>query len=135
MSSAAQMREVADALTARRQCLAAAPNPAVHLDYVVSLSGSVTLPDGDRFTVAVVYVPDRATIAPQSFADYLAQLGADPFHAAEEIGAAVLGDFDSEIVPRYLRVIVTADGSPRHEARFEARQPGWANDGALARLA
>ena len=137
MSSAVQMREVTGDLTARRQCLAAAPNPAAHLDYVVVLSGSLPAPDGGAFEIAVHYVPDRTTLGADSFAAYLARLGAQGFAAAEEIGATVLADFDSEIVPRYLRVSVAAitPGAPRHEARFESRQPGWTNDGALARLA
>lgn len=137
MSRVAPLREISGARTARRECLAAADNPAAHLDYVVTLSGRLAAQGGPDANVAVAYVPDRAVIEPDSFAAYLELLGAQDIATVEAIGAAVLGDIDSEIVPRYLRVTVTADskaGTPRHEARFETRQPGWSNDGALTRL-
>ncbi len=137
MSSLAPIREEAGARTARRDRLIAADNPARHLDYVVTLAGRLGAQGGDSAEVALAYVPDRAVIAPDSFATYLELLAAQGLGTAEEIGAAVLADIDSEIVPRYLRVTVAAEarpGVPRHEARFETRQPGWANDGAVTRL-
>lgn len=137
MSSAAPLREVTAARSARRQALTATGNPASHIDYVVKLSGAMPAEGGDGVEIALAYVPDRVVIAPDSFAAYLALLGGQGLASAEEIGAAVLADIDSEFVPRYLRVTVTAGagpGGPRHEARFETRQPNWSNDAAVARL-
>lgn len=139
MSNVAEFKRDGDALTARRVELKAAANPARHMDYVIVLEGALEIRDLGLITIALSYVPDRVVLEPPAFPAYLLALGRQGWNAIEEIGAAVLGDVDSEIVPRFIRVSVAAEGAQpqgliRHAARFEARQPNWANDALVSRL-
>jgi NADPH-dependent 7-cyano-7-deazaguanine reductase QueF len=126
---------LATPLSARRANLAARPNPARHTDYLVSLEGHI---GANAVGVALCYVPDGGILDPEGFAAYLDSLAGESWGGIEEIGAAILADVESELVPRYLRVTVRGAGhppAPAHAAMFEGRQPGWKNEALLARLA
>jgi len=103
-----------------RELLAAAPSPDPRHDYLVGLEGMV----GDA-AVAVRYVPDRVIATPESAASYFAALDAGA--GVEALALTVLDDFNNELVPRWIEVLVKRDQPLRHWAQVEDRQPGWDN--------
>ena len=127
-----------DATRDRRRRLTVAPNPRSGLDYVVTLGGTLAV-EGmpGPVTVRVRYVPDRDTIAAPVFTDYLSALADAPWSDLETLGAAVLGDLNSELVPRWMQVVLLSsrtDGG-EYSVLLEDRQPKWDNQRLLARLA
>lgn len=107
-----------------RELLAAAPSPDPRHDYLVGLEGMV----GDA-AVKVRYVPDRLTATAESAAGYFAAL--DTNASVEAVALMVLDDFNNELVPRWIEVLVKRDQPLRHWAQVEDQQPGWDNPAAL----
>lgn len=106
-----------------RELLAAAPSPDPRHDYLVGLEGMV----GDA-AVAVRYVPDRLVATAESTAGYFAALDAETANASvEALALMVLDDFNNELVPRWIEILVKRDRPLRHWAQVEDRQPGWDN--------
>ncbi|MDA0676336.1 MAG: hypothetical protein O3A88_08290 [Proteobacteria bacterium] len=131
----------ADARLQRRALLETANGPATHAEYLVSLSGTLSLPPAGPVTVWVRYVPDRRVVAPQTFGAYLAAVAAAPWPSLEHAAAAILDDINNELVPRWIQVRIvqasgaTADpGLPRHDVLLEDQQPKWENPSLLSRL-
>jgi 7-cyano-7-deazaguanine reductase len=103
-----------------RELLAVAPSPDPRHDYLVGLEGMV-----GTAAVAVRYVPDRLIATAESAVGYFAALDAGA--AVEALALTVLDDFNNELVPRWIEVLVRRDQPLRHWAQVEDRQPGWEN--------
>jgi len=124
----------------RRTLLATHENPARRSDYLVRFEGTIDAIGFGKVTVELAYVPDRVVIARAAFSAYLKALECGRWAAIEAVGADILADLDSELVPRYARVTLHAgrngeDTVTAYVAAFESRQPDWKNEGLLARLA
>jgi hypothetical protein len=83
------------------------------------------------------YVPDRTIIEPAAFGRYLESLSAVEWDSLEELATTVLGDFNNELVARWVRVLATAPeeaypGVGAHEVTIEDRQPEWDNPALLS---
>lgn len=111
----------------RRVCLRPGANPAQAIDYLVEFSG--VLPAVTALTVC--YVPDKLIVAEADFDAYLAVLGGQDWSSPEALAVAMLGDFNNELVPRWVGVVVERN---RHKVVVEDRQPSWDNAALLARL-
>ncbi len=111
----------------RRGHLTPGANQDQAIDYLVRLAGRLTA----ETTLTVCYVPDKLIVARAAFERYLAALGDHDWPAPEALAVATLGDFNNELVPRWVSVIVERD---RHQVVVEDRQPGWQNPALLAHL-
>ena len=109
----------------RRGLLNPGANPDQAIDYLVRLAGRLTA----ETTLTVCYVPDKLIVARAAFEHYLAALGDHDWPGPEALAVATLGDFNNELVPRWVCVIVDRD---RHQVVVEDRQPGWQNPALLA---
>jgi len=126
----------------RRQGLQVAPNPRPGIDYLVTLGGTVALPAGPGaqgpeapVTVRVRYVPDRHILAASVFGTYLSALEQSSWDSLEVLGVAILGDLNSELVPRWMQVILVAKADANeYSVMLEDRQPRWDNPRLLSRL-
>ncbi|SOD99967.1 hypothetical protein [Caenispirillum bisanense] len=116
----------------RRALLRLADNPEPALDYMVTLTA--TLPDGGGLVVRCV--PDRAVLDTTALPEYLAAV---PPGRPEATATLILGDLANELLPRWLRVAVTAPapgpGGIGHTVVMEERRPRWDNPALLAQLA
>lgn len=124
----------------RRTLLATHENPMRRSDYMVRFEGTIEAIGFGKVTIEIAYVPDRVVIGRAAFSAYLKALECGRWTAIEAVGADILADLESELVPRYVRVTLHAgrngeDTVAAYVAAFESRQPDWKNDGLLARLA
>ncbi|MBB4285128.1 hypothetical protein [Roseospira goensis] len=122
----------------RRAALAVRANPGERRDYTVTLSQPLPIFSGPArgLQVTVDYVPDRHVLDPDSLTRYLAGLDRWIWSGLEALGLAILDDLNNELVPRWLRVTVSASatgplegldtGRPRRQTvTLEDRQPHW----------
>ena len=120
----------------RRERLPMIKNPRPGLDDLVTLDGGLE-PSGFEAAVEVRlrYVPDRHVLSPATFGDYLAGLAEFEWASLEDVGQTMLGDLNSELVPRWSQLILTSRPEGRlHNVVLEDRQPRWDNPALLARL-
>ena len=122
-----ETRDGADRAARRRGRLGPAANPDQAIDYLVRLDGVLAA----AATLTVCYVPDKLIVGETDFDTYLEALGDQDWSSPEALAVATLGDFNNELVPRWVGVILERD---RHKVFVEDRQPGWHNATLLARL-
>ncbi len=130
------------ALIRRRDRLVGARNPGRRHDYVVTLTGRLAVA-GAPLRVVLRYVPDRMVLPTDAFAAYIEELGAGDWTSVEALAVAMVEDLNSELIPRWLRVSLIAegtgadrdDGAAGYRVDVEDRQPNWDNPSLLARLA
>lgn len=117
----------------QRQHLKAKTNPSVSLDYLVRLDG-ISVNTSVRITIH--YVPDKLILPPDAFAGYLTNLVVLPEPALENLAAMILGDFNNEVVPRWIRIRLTQDMADgvTHQTLIEDRQPNWHNPELLVQI-
>ncbi len=125
-------------LQERRRILLTRSNPSGRLDYVITLDGHVA-GTGLQASVRIRYVPDKLVLEPASLGAYLDALGAMAWESLEQAAAAVLDDFNNELVARWVQVAVSTPGAPapgidNHGVMLEDRQPRWDNPALLSRL-
>ncbi|MEQ8707434.1 MAG: hypothetical protein RIC36_00475 [Rhodospirillales bacterium] len=114
----------------RRALLACGPNPAVHRDYIVSLTGHLP-----TITVKIHYVPDREIITRESLTRYLEALRELDCSGIEHIGVTIMEDFFDVSIARWTLVTLQqTDGDTTIEFMAEDRQPNWNNTRLLERL-
>tara|TARA_E500000305_G_C3937440_1_gene195807 strand:+ start:143 stop:505 length:363 start_codon:yes stop_codon:yes gene_type:complete len=114
----------------RRALLACAPNPAVHRDYIVSLTGQLP-----GITVKIHYVPDREIIMRDSLIRYLQAIERLDWTGIESIGVTVMEDFFDVSIARWTMVTLQqTDDDAAIEFMAEDRQPNWNNTRLLERL-
>jgi 7-cyano-7-deazaguanine reductase len=120
----------------RRAVLAPQNNPDRNIDFVSSLSGSMTALDG-VVAVTLRYVPDAQTVTPADFAAYLKTLEGIDWPSHENLATTILQDVSNELVPRWVQVVTCRAGTeerPEHKVLVEDRQPKWENAALLASL-
>lgn len=120
----------------RRARLPVEVNPRTGLDYIVTQEGRLGLADLDAAVeVRLRYIPDRHIVTRAVFVDYLLALAEYDWSSLEDLGQTMLGDLNSELVPRWVQLILTArPGGELHHVVLEDRQPKWDNPKLLARL-
>ena len=85
--------------------------------------------------IGLRYIPQREIVAPGALGPYLAALSAHPWPSLEDLGQVVLGDVNSELVPRWAQVRLTVRAEGRsHSVVLEDRQPKWDNPKLMNRL-
>ena len=124
-----------DAARIRRQRLVTEANPRPGLDYLVALTGSTTSAGlAAPIAVRLRYVPDRHIITPDALAEYLGALAGEPWSGLEALGATVVDDIDSEVLPRWVQVRLDTAGPETRRVTFEQRKPDWENRLLLVRI-
>lgn len=127
----------------RRHLLATGPNPGHAADYLVRLEGRIegraAGSTARAARVSLRYVPDRLVLDPAAFAAYLRETGGAEWSRLEELAVLLLDDLNSEVVPRWIRVEVSAAdpgeaGLEAYSAVVEDHQPHWENAPLLAPL-
>jgi len=120
----------------RRKTLATTTSPRTGLDFLVTHRGQVEVPPwSEPVTVDLRYVPDDLVMTADSLRAYLHSLGSGDWQSLEHLGAAMSGDIDAEILPRWLRVrLCTQIAAQEHCVLFEQTKPGWDNRMLLARM-
>ncbi|MPY74118.1 MAG: hypothetical protein GEU87_07640 [Alphaproteobacteria bacterium] len=102
-------------------------NPRADIDYAVAFDGRT----GGGGLVQLTFVPDKLLLEAGAFDAYLAGFDADAASAVEPLALDILDDINNEIVPRWVRVVVSMprDGSAArmHKVVAEDRQPNWDN--------
>lgn len=117
----------------RRQGLGVTDNPRQGLDYLVSLEATMPAgPDDLSTVISLRYVPDRYLLPNDIFSRYLANLDGKAWDSIEAMGADMLGDLDSELLPRWLQVRISSGAE--HRVSLEQRQPNWENRLMLYRI-
>jgi hypothetical protein len=109
-------------------------NPRADMDYVVTFDGRTVSGSG----VQIAYVPDRLLLRADALDAYLAAFSADATADAEPLALDILDDIGNEIVPRWVRVVLSmprdAAGARMHRVIAEDRQPNWDNPHILANV-
>ena len=114
----------------RRALLTCAPNPAVHRDYIVSLTGQLP-----GIAVKIHYVPDREIIIRDSLTRYLEAIDRLGWSGIERIGVTVMEDFFDVSIARWTMVsLQQTEADTTIEFMAEDRQPNWNNTRLLERL-
>lgn len=120
----------------RRRHLITANNPRRGLDYLVCLDGRLSLDLFDRpVSLHLRFVPDDRILAPAEFAAYINALPRLANVGLEDLAQTVLGDVNSELVPRWAAVVARGAAAGIVQCVvIEDRQPRWDNPTVLARL-
>lgn len=130
------MTDPFEAAQQRRQPLVPSNNPRTGLDYVIVHEGVLEL---NAFAAPVRlrlrYIPDGDIASADVFGAYCDGLGGFAWNSLEDFGQTVLGDINSELVPRWAQIQVTIDANGQmHQVLLEERRPNWDNPKLLARL-
>jgi len=128
----------------RRKLLISLANPDTSLDYLVSISGTIetqiptkgitglsgTMDYSKFIEVTVHYVPDRLILDDSSITEYFNYYQDKMPNQIEELGINLLGDFNNELVPRWIKLFITIQDSEKKsikELSFFDSQPNWKN--------
>ncbi len=117
----------------RRALLSVDHNPSTTLDYLDMLEGHA---QGASARITLRYVPDKLTLSPSAFADYLDALNVFAAKPLENLAVAILEDINNEVVPRWVQIVAVRGVGEEagHRVLIEDRQPKWDNPPLLARL-
>ena len=130
----------------RRRLLISLSNPDMSIDYLVSISGTIKTQmtrlsgTGDymRFIeVAVHYVPDRLILDDGSINEYFNYYQENMPKQIEELGINLLGDFNNELVPRWIKLFLTVQNTKKEkikELSFFDSQPNFENYNLLSSI-
>ena len=135
----------------RRKLLISLANPDTSLDYLVSISGTIEkynptkgiarssgTTDYSKFIeVKVHYVPDRLILDDSSITEYFSYYQDKMPNQIEELGINLLGDFNNELVPRWIKLFIKIQGSRKEHAKelsFFDSQPNWENYNLLSSI-
>ncbi len=135
----------------RRKLLISLANPDTSLDYLVSISGTIEkynptkgiarssgTTDYSKFIeVKVHYVPDRLILDDSSITEYFSYYQDKMPNQIEELGINLLGDFNNELVPRWIKlfiIIQDSKGENIKELSFFDSQPNWGNYNLLSSI-
>ena len=117
----------------RRALVPTRQNENTSLDFVVSVEFSMPLPiTGGEGRLYVRYVPDRLLLDMEDLAPWLTHIEAIEAQEIEQAAVMVMNDLNSELVPRWIQVLVRTHGGG--EVLVEDRQPDWDNPSLLAVL-
>ena len=135
----------------RRRLLISLSNPDMSIDYLVSISGTI---ETQNFTeemtrlsgtadylrsieVAVHYVPDRLILDDGSINEYFNYYQKNMPKQIEELGINLLGDFNNEIVPLWIKLFLTVQKTKNEkikELSFFDSQPNFENYNLLSSI-
>tara|TARA_B100000427_G_scaffold273031_1_gene240600 strand:+ start:1435 stop:1869 length:435 start_codon:yes stop_codon:yes gene_type:complete len=135
----------------RRRLLISLSNPDMSIDYLVSISGTI---ETQNFTeemtrlsctadylssieVAVHYVPDRLILDDGSINEYFNYYQENMPKQIEELGINLLGDFNNELVPRWIKLFLTVQNTKKEkikELSFFDSQPNFENYNLLSSI-
>ena len=135
----------------RRNLLISLTNPDTSLDYLVSISGTIetqiptkgitglsgTMDYSKFIEVTVHYVPDRLILDDSSITEYFNYYQDKMPNQIEELGINLLGDFNNELVPRWIKLFIKVQGSSKEnvkELSFFDSQPNWNNHSLLSSI-
>ena len=105
------------------------------IDYLVSISGAI---ETQNFTeemtrlsgtadylssieVAVHYVPDRLILDDGSINEYFNYYQENMPKQIEELGINLLGDFNNELVPRWIKLFLTVQNTKKEKIKELSR--------------
>jgi hypothetical protein len=115
----------------RREHLETGENLNAKIDYVVTLSGTIS----ETCRVDIRYIPDLAILKPASLNAYLRTLGTMGWNQLEALGLTILNDLNNEVIPRWVQVTVGGKSADMaHRVTLEDRQPHWDNPALLSRM-
>ena len=135
----------------RRRLLISLSNPDMSIDYLVSISGAI---ETQNFTeemtrlsgtadylrsieVAVHYVPDRLILDDGSINEYFNYYQENMPKQIEELGINLLGDFNNELVPRWIKLFLTVQNTKKEQIKelsFFDSQPNFENYNLLSSI-
>ena len=135
----------------RRNLLISLTNPDPSLDYLVSISGTIetqnfteemtrlsgTVDYPRSIEVAVHYVPDRLILDDSSITEYFNYYQDKMPNQIEELGINLLGDFNNELVPRWIKLFLTVQNTKKEkikELSFFDSQPNFGNYNLLSSI-
>ena len=135
----------------RRNLLISLTNPDTSLDYLVSISGTIetqtptkgitdlsgTMDYSKFIEVTVHYVPDRLILDDSSITEYFNYYQDKMPNQIEELGINLLGDFNNELVPRWIKLFISIQDSKKNsikELSFFDSQPNWKNYNLLSSI-
>ena len=121
------------------------------IDYLVSISGTI---ETQNFTeemtrlsgtadylssieVAVHYVPDRLILDDGSINEYFNYYQENMPKQIEELGINLLGDFNNELVPRWIKLFLTVQNTNKEQIKelsFFDSQPNFENYNLLSSI-
>ena len=121
------------------------------IDYLVSISGAI---ETQNFTeemtrlsgtadylssieVAVHYVPDRLILDDGSINEYFNYYQENMPKQIEELGINLLGDFNNELVPRWIKLFLTVQNTNKEQIKelsFFDSQPNFENYNLLSSI-
>ena len=121
------------------------------IDYLVSISGAI---ETQNFTeemtrlsgtadylssieVAVHYVPDRLILDDGSINEYFNYYQENMPKQIEELGINLLGDFNNELVPRWIKLFLTVQNTKKEQIKelsFFDSQPNFENYNLLSSI-
>jgi NADPH-dependent 7-cyano-7-deazaguanine reductase QueF len=115
----------------RREHLETGENPNAKVDYIVTLSGTIS----QTCRVDIRYIPDLAILKPASLSTYLETVGTMAWDRLEALGLTILNDLNNEVIPRWVQVTVWGKSADMaHRVTLEDRQPRWDNPTLLSRI-
>lgn len=131
-SSPEKTKLLADA-PRRRSQLRITDNVHQQSEYLVTLREHMA--HGNSHVEALIrYIPHHTLLIRDSLPLYLAQYD-DCGWLLESMAAAMLDDFNNELVPRWVHVTLSwQEGEEEHRVTLEDRQPKWDNPSLLSRL-
>lgn len=120
-------------LRVRRGFLTTRPNPGPGAPYLVRLDGAIPVRDDKaKANIEILYVPGRTILEANAFEDYCAHLEQIAPGTPEALGVMARDDLVSELVPRWLRVVITMErpggNAGRHQVVLEDAEPGWTGE-------
>ena len=135
----------------RRRLLISLSNPDTSIDYLVSISGTIETQNlTEEMTrlsgtadylrsieVVVHYVPDRLILDDGSINEYFNYYQENMPKQIEELGINLLGDFNNELVPRWIKLFLTVQNTNKEkikELSFFDSQPNFENYNLLSSI-
>ena len=121
------------------------------IDYLVSISGTIETQNfieemprlsgtGDYLSsieVAVHYVPDRLILDDGSINEYFNYYKENMPKQIEELGINLLGEFNNELVPRWIKLFLTVQNTNKEQIKelsFFDSQPNFENYNLLSSI-
>ena len=121
------------------------------IDYLVSISGTIETQNlTEEMTrlsgtadylrsieVLVHYVPDRLILDDGSINEYFNYYQENMPKQIEELGINLLGDFNNELVPRWIKIFLTVQNTQKEkikELSFFDSQPNFENCNLLSSI-
>ena len=112
-----------------RACLGTIANPNPKIDYLTILKQDL----GEQLSISLTYVPDKLLLRTNCFLTYLESTASHLNEPFEAYAHTFLGDFNNEVVPRWVRIEITQSpgDTPGRQITLVDQQPRWQNSSLL----